>query len=81
MRHGNIRNIPHPIQKDVTLVYPNIDFQDETANGTLRTDFVGCGWSKIRILAVNFFFSFLRGNFVSKCDRVLSYMGFLSFFS
>ncbi|KAG2225400.1 hypothetical protein INT45_010036 [Circinella minor] len=52
-KHGNIRNIPHPIQKDVTLVYPNIDFQDETLNGTLRTGFVGCGWSKIRILADN----------------------------
>ncbi|KAI9244970.1 Cupredoxin [Phascolomyces articulosus] len=53
IKHGHLRNIPYPIQKDVTLVYPHIDSQDETVNGSLATGFVGCGWSKIRILADN----------------------------
>ncbi|CDH60413.1 l-ascorbate oxidase-like [Lichtheimia corymbifera JMRC:FSU:9682] len=52
-RDGSIRNIPNPLQKDVTLVYPRSDpAEDIHGNGTLATDQVGCGWSKIRILAV-----------------------------
>ncbi|KAI9497306.1 Cupredoxin [Zychaea mexicana] len=51
--HSDIRNNPHPIQKDVTLGYPGIDPDDDIVNGTLATEPVGCGWSKIRILADN----------------------------
>ncbi|ORY98888.1 Cupredoxin [Syncephalastrum racemosum] len=52
-RDGDLRNVPHPIQKDITLIYPQIDPALEVANGTLRKEVVGCGWSKIRILADN----------------------------
>jgi L-ascorbate oxidase len=47
-RDGHIRNIKYPIQKDITMVYPVID--PSLSNGT---DPVGCGWSKVRILAVS----------------------------
>lgn len=53
-RDGSIRNVPNPLQKDVTLVYPRPDpTEDIHGNSTLATDQVGCGWSKIRILAVS----------------------------
>ncbi|KAI9312132.1 Cupredoxin [Dichotomocladium elegans] len=53
-RDGLVRNIPHPIQKDITLIYPQIDPDEEIrSNNTLATDQVGCGWAKIRILADN----------------------------
>ncbi|KAG0168344.1 hypothetical protein DFQ28_004959 [Apophysomyces sp. BC1034] len=41
--HGNIRNFPHPLYKDVTTVYP-------TAVDNSTT---GCGWAKIRLVADN----------------------------
>ncbi|KAG0171704.1 hypothetical protein DFQ28_000713 [Apophysomyces sp. BC1034] len=50
-RDGNIRNVPYPIAKDVTLVYPTKD--DKYHNGTATDPYVGCGWSKIRIIADN----------------------------
>lgn len=53
-RDGDIRNMETPLQKDLTMVYPYIDetlFKDE--NGTAVTTHVGCGWSKIRIVAVS----------------------------
>ncbi|KAI8144091.1 Cupredoxin [Fennellomyces sp. T-0311] len=53
IEHGHVRNVPHPIQKDVSLGYPDLDPAVETVNGTMSTEQVGCGWSKIRILADN----------------------------
>lgn len=48
-RDGMIRNVPNPVFKDLTLVYPceskKLDQSPE----------VGCGWSKIRIVAVSLF--------------------------
>ncbi|CEG67804.1 hypothetical protein RMATCC62417_04173 [Rhizopus microsporus] len=52
-RDGQIRNVPHPIMKDVTLVYPNIDKSLYRERETVPTEAVGCGWSKIRIIADN----------------------------
>ncbi|KAG1146062.1 hypothetical protein G6F37_005047 [Rhizopus arrhizus] len=51
-RDGDIRNIPNPIQKDVTLIYPGID-KMLYAEQTDDNEAVGCGWSKIRIIADN----------------------------
>lgn len=53
-RDGDIRNVKTPILKDLTMIYPNIDeslFKYE--NGTKRREHVGCGWSKLRIVADN----------------------------
>jgi FtsP/CotA-like multicopper oxidase with cupredoxin domain len=50
---GNIRNVENPISKDVTMIYPNEDTSLFTKNGTQVTTPVGCGWSKIRIVAVS----------------------------
>ena len=53
-RDGDVRNVPTPLQKDLTMIYPAIDeslFSYE--NGTLDKKPVGCGWSKIRIVAVS----------------------------
>lgn len=51
-RDGNLRNVPNPIGRDVTLVYPILDPALERNNATANTQ-VGCGWSKIRIIAVS----------------------------
>ncbi|KAI9247878.1 Cupredoxin [Sporodiniella umbellata] len=50
-RDGQTRNIPRPIQKDVTLIYPAID--EELSEGADSNVALGCGWSKIRIIADN----------------------------
>lgn len=49
-RDGKIRNVPKPIGKDVTLVYPILDPALE--RNTTTDEHVGCGWSKIRMIAV-----------------------------
>ena len=41
------------MKKDVTLVYPNIDKSLYRERETSPTEAVGCGWSKIRIIAVS----------------------------
>ncbi|KAF7726686.1 hypothetical protein EC973_008560 [Apophysomyces ossiformis] len=48
-RDRDIRNVKTPIEKDLTMVYPYPDPASTGRNGT----FVGCGWSKIRIIADN----------------------------
>lgn len=48
-RDGMIRNVPTPIYKDLTLVYPG---ESEKLDQNLDQQEIGCGWSKIRILAV-----------------------------
>lgn len=49
--------LPTPIQKDVTLVYPQLDpaleMDPNNASRLASDTVVGCGWSKIRILAVS----------------------------
>jgi L-ascorbate oxidase len=51
-RDGHIKNVASPILKDLTMVYPNID--PELSEGEREEGVaVGCGWSKIRILAVS----------------------------
>ncbi|KAI9025830.1 Cupredoxin [Phycomyces nitens] len=47
-----IRNMPTPLYKDVTMVYPSIDHELEASSNDTEA-FIGCGWSKIRILADN----------------------------
>lgn len=54
-RDGDIRNIENPIQKDITMVYPYVDTNLFTNNGTKVTTPIGCGWSKIRIVAVSIY--------------------------
>jgi hypothetical protein len=50
-RDGLLRNVKTPIFKDVTMVYPIDDPElDHLNNGTRP---IGCGWSKVRILAVS----------------------------
>ncbi|KAI9344776.1 Cupredoxin [Pilaira anomala] len=49
-RDGHIRNVPNPILKDLTLVYPNKD--ERTSEGPGEIEY-GCGWAKIRMLADN----------------------------
>ncbi|KAI7902131.1 Cupredoxin [Cokeromyces recurvatus] len=53
-RDADIRNIPQPIAKDITMVYPIIDphLTSKKKTAVDKTP-VGCGWSKIRILADN----------------------------
>lgn len=46
---GNIRNMPQPVYKDVSMAYPAIP-QDPSLGGE---DGLGCGWAKVRILAVS----------------------------
>ncbi|KAI8077852.1 Cupredoxin [Halteromyces radiatus] len=48
--HGSLRNIPFPVSKDTTLVYP-----DDSPLGDPLPDnpILGCGWSKIRLIADN----------------------------
>lgn len=48
-RDGDIRNIQNPLLKDITMIYPMID-PEYPLTGTSP---VGCGWSKIRIVAVS----------------------------
>ncbi|RCH99747.1 hypothetical protein CU098_004686 [Rhizopus stolonifer] len=43
-KHGHIRNVKTPIQKDITMVYPFIDPQLSIPQNNRRA--VGCGWSK-----------------------------------
>ncbi|ORY92225.1 Cupredoxin [Syncephalastrum racemosum] len=51
-RDGRTRNMPTPIHKDVTMVYPVLDPIEE--NRTLADgETYGCGWSKIRLYADN----------------------------
>lgn len=52
-RDGQTRNVKTPLNKDITLIYPNVDESLWTKNGTKVTTPVGCGWSKIRIVAVS----------------------------
>lgn len=52
-RDGLTRNVPNPIYKDLTLVYPG---KDEIKYITPNQTSIGCGWSKIRILAVSCLF-------------------------
>ncbi|KAG2229063.1 hypothetical protein INT48_000560 [Thamnidium elegans] len=52
-RDGKIRNINTPILKDITMIYPNVDPDLFTKDGEKVTSPVGCGWSKIRIVADN----------------------------
>lgn len=49
--HGHVRNFPTPFQRDVSLVYPvlNTTQEREAAPGSQ----IGCGWSKIRLVAVS----------------------------
>ncbi|KAI7864848.1 Cupredoxin [Spinellus fusiger] len=49
-RDHDKRTIPNPLYKDVTMVYPSLDPSLEESNST---EPVGCGWSKIRLLADN----------------------------
>ncbi|KAI8080950.1 Cupredoxin [Thamnidium elegans] len=49
-RDGRIRNVPNPIYKDLTLVYPG---ESEKLYASPDQKEIGCGWSKIRILADN----------------------------
>ncbi|GAA5806722.1 hypothetical protein MFLAVUS_000070 [Mucor flavus] len=49
-RDGQIRNVPNPIYKDLTLVYPQ---ESEKLYTSPNQTEIGCGWSKIRILADN----------------------------
>ncbi|OBZ83304.1 L-ascorbate oxidase [Choanephora cucurbitarum] len=49
-RDGNTRNVPFPVYKDLTLVYPT---QDEAKPTRSHSNIIGCGWSKIRIIADN----------------------------
>jgi L-ascorbate oxidase len=58
-RDGNIRNVRNPLHKDITLVYPAIDANLFISNGKKVEDPVGCGWSKIRLVAVSFCCTFL----------------------
>ncbi|SAM05008.1 hypothetical protein [Absidia glauca] len=54
-KHGHIRNVPAPVLKDTTTVYPMIQpgaDQDAMKNSTLLEP-RGCGWSKIRIIALH----------------------------
>ncbi|OAD76372.1 multicopper oxidase, partial [Phycomyces blakesleeanus NRRL 1555(-)] len=46
------RNMPTPLYKDVTMVYPSLDHELEASSNDNDTS-IGCGWSKIRILADN----------------------------
>ncbi|KAI9263300.1 Cupredoxin [Phascolomyces articulosus] len=50
-RDADLRNVPHPFLRDVTLVYPIDDpkLEQEAKDG----DYVPCGWTKIRLLADN----------------------------
>jgi hypothetical protein len=50
-RDGLIRNVKNPLLKDITLVYPYVD--PELSNVKNSTVPVGCGWAKVRILAVS----------------------------
>ncbi|KAI8975951.1 Cupredoxin [Pilobolus umbonatus] len=48
-RDGDIRNVKSPLYKDLTMVYPYIDPTLKSVNNAA----IGCGWSKIRIIADN----------------------------
>ncbi|CAO3594630.1 unnamed protein product [Absidia cylindrospora] len=50
--HGGIRNITFPILRDTTLVYPDtgLGFASRTSS---ENAVLGCGWSKIRLIAVS----------------------------
>ncbi|CAO3590133.1 unnamed protein product [Absidia cylindrospora] len=59
-QHGHIRNVPAPLLKDTTVVYPMLEAPSTTDrdNKTYRqtsseNETRGCGWSKIRIIADN----------------------------
>lgn len=51
-RDADIQNVKNPIQKDITMIYPFIDPDLFEKNGTKVEEPVGCGWSKIRLVAV-----------------------------
>ncbi|KAI9314399.1 Cupredoxin [Dichotomocladium elegans] len=53
IRDGNKRNVAHPFYRDLTLVYPVQDPELEEALGNKPGTLIGCGWSKIRIIADN----------------------------
>lgn len=48
--HQDIRNIPRPVYKDVSTVYPSTP-EDPALRGA---DGMGCGWIKIRLVAVSY---------------------------
>ncbi|KAG2222594.1 hypothetical protein INT45_008713 [Circinella minor] len=50
-KDGNLRNIPHPFLRDVTLVDPVLDPQLEKE--AKPGDVIPCGWTKIRLYADN----------------------------
>lgn len=52
-RDKDIRNVPNPVYRDITLTYPELDPKLEDPNGPYANEIVGCGWSKIRIIAVS----------------------------
>lgn len=52
-RDRNIRNVPSPVYRDITLTYPELDPELEDPNGPHANEVVGCGWTKIRIIAVS----------------------------
>ncbi|KAI8373257.1 Cupredoxin [Blakeslea trispora] len=51
--HGRIRNIKTPIAKDITMVYPHIDPDWTALSIKNNVSHVGCGWSKVRLIADN----------------------------
>ncbi|KAI9303751.1 Cupredoxin [Cunninghamella echinulata] len=62
--HKTIRNVPMPILKDTSLMYPDLGSVDE--NPPLPGDpFLGCGWIKIRLVADN------PGIWASHCHNII----------
>ncbi|KAI9471950.1 MAG: Cupredoxin [Benjaminiella poitrasii] len=49
-RDGQTRNVPTPLAKDLTIVYAGTT---EVTRMDKKQETVGCGWSKIRIIADN----------------------------
>lgn len=58
-RDADIQNVKNPLQKDITLMYPAIDTDLFENNGTKVETPVGCGWTKIRLVAVSISCAFL----------------------
>ncbi|OBZ85905.1 L-ascorbate oxidase [Choanephora cucurbitarum] len=51
--HGQIRNIKTPVARDITMVYPHIDPELTALSIKDNVTHVGCGWSKVRLIADN----------------------------
>lgn len=54
-QHGHIRNIPRPILKDTTLIYPEGGPSLNETKNVPQPEFFACGWAKIRLLAVSLY--------------------------